>query len=312
MWEFIFSENFLIWSIAYSIPLIFAAFSALISRKAGILSINIEGSMTVAAVTGALVSHFTSSWALGLLSGILASILTMMLLAVAALNLKTDAFLTGIALNTMASGLAVLILYLAIGDKGTSANYPSVRIPDWEFPGLVKIPGIGKAFFGQNMLFYLGLACLLFIWFLLGHTKLGLDIKAVGFNPEAAASVGIRVSLTRYKALALAGLFAGLGGCYLSMANLSFFSAGMVSGRGFIGIAAEAMGNGNPFLTLLFAYLFGAVDYFSVGAQTVLKIPYQLLNTLPYVMTIIALAIYAGIEKINREKKVRPQKHESA
>jgi ABC-type uncharacterized transport system permease subunit len=103
----------------------------------------------------------------------------------------------------------------------------------------------------------------------------------------------------------LAGLFAGFGGCYLSMANLSFFSAGMVSGRGFIGIAAEAMGGGNPFLSLLFAYLFGAVDYFSVGAQTVLNIPYQLLNTLPYVMTIIALGIYAAIEKARNKKKAR-------
>jgi ABC-type uncharacterized transport system permease subunit len=305
MWQFIFSENFLIWSIAYSIPLIFASFAALISRKAGTLSINIEGSMTVAAVTGALVSHFSNSWAVGLLVGILASIATMMLLSVASLNLKTDAFLTGIALNTMASGLAVLILYLAIGDKGTSANYPSATIPDLKFPGLVDIPGIGKAFFGQNLLFYIGLLCLVLVWFILEHTKLGIDIKSVGFNPEAATSVGISVIKTRYKALALAGLFAGFGGCYLSMANLSFFSAGMVSGRGFIGIAAEAMGGGNPFLSLLFAYLFGAVDYFSVGAQTVLNIPYQLLNTLPYVMTIIALGIYAAIEKARNKKKAR-------
>jgi general nucleoside transport system permease protein len=309
MFDFIFSENFLVYSIAYSIPIFFAAFAALISRKSGTLSINIEGSMTVAAVVGALVSHFSQSWPLGLAAGIVASIATMMILAFASMNLKTDTFLTGISLNTMASGLAVLILYLSTGEKGTSANFPSATIPDIFIPGLSQIPFIGKALFGQNILFYLGLICLFAIWFILEKTKLGIDIKAVGFNPEAAASVGISVIKTRYKSLALAGLFAGFGGCFLSMANLSFFSAGMVAGRGFIGIAAEAMGGGNPFLALLFSYLFGAVDYFAVGAQTVLNIPYQLLNTLPYAMTMIALVIYAVIQNRKDQKKGRI-KHE--
>ncbi len=307
MWNFIFSETFLVNSLAYAIPIIFAAFAALISNKSGELSINIEGSMTVSAVVGGLVSHFTSSWALGLLCGLVASVILMLILSFASLNLKTDPFLTGIALNTMASGLAVLILYLTTGDKGTSANFPSKLIPDLFIPGSSEIPVIGKAFFGQNLLFYIGILCLVALWFILKHTKLGTDIKAVGFNPQAASSVGISVAKTRYKALILCGLFAGFGGCYLSMANLSFFSAGMVSGRGFIGIAAEAMGGGNPFLAMLFAYIFGAADYFALGAQTVLNIPYQFLNIIPYGLTVVALIIYAVIEKTKKGRT----KHES-
>jgi len=300
--SFFFSENFLIQSIAYAIPLIFAALAALISNKAGILSINIEGSMSVAAVVGALVSHFSNSWIAGLLAGCLASIAMMMILAFASSTLKTDPFLTGIALNTMASGLAVLCLSLCTGNKGSSAEYPSVLVPNLHIPFVSDLPVIGKAFFGQNYLFYLGLVSLLIVWLVLEKTKLGASIKGAGFNALAERSVGISVTKTRYFALAFAGLFAGLGGCYLSMASLSFFSTGMVAGRGFIGIAAEAMGADNPFLSVLFAYIFGAVDYFAVGAQTVLSVPYELLNTLPYAMTIVALVIYSLVH-FSREKK---------
>ena len=106
---------------------------------------------------------------------------------------------------------------------------------------------------------------------------------------------------TRAIALMLCGMMSGLGGAYLSMASLGYFSAGMVSGRGFIGIAAEAMGAGMPIRTTLFALLFGAVDYFAVGGQTVLSFPYELLNTLPYLMTLLALTLYAAAH--NKRKR---------
>src|SRR5574344_2674073 len=277
MFKFIFSSDFLYSSIAYAIPLIFAAFAALISKKVGLLSINIEGSMSMAAVTGALLSHFTNSWFVGLLGGVIASILMMMILCAASMVLKTDPFLTGIALNTMATGLAVLILFLVTGDKGTSANFPSAVVPSLYIPFISDIPFIGLVLFSQNLLFYIAIICLVLLWVLLTKTKLGSNIKAVGLYSEAAETCGINIKRTKYLALIIAGLFAGLGGCYLSMGNLSFFSTGMIAGRGFIGIAAEAMANGNPFLAVLFAFLFGMVDYFAVGAQTIINIPYQLL-----------------------------------
>ena len=297
MISFIFSENFLTSSISYALPIIFAAFAALISNKANIVSINIEGSMSVAALSGALVSYYTQSWAIGLLAAIAAGVGMSLLLALSAIKLKTDTFLFGLALNTFASGLCVLVLYLVLGVKGDSSMTPSVLIPQVKIPLLSEIPVIGPSLFAQNLLFYVAVISLFALMFLLYRTRLGTKIRATGYNPEATASVGIKTGRVQTVSLVFCGVFCGLGGAYLSMANLGYFSAGMVSGRGFIGIAAEAMGAGKPVLTMLFSLLFGAVDYFAVGGQTVMSAPYELLNTLPYIMTLAALLIYSLAKK---------------
>lgn len=302
---FIFSQNFLISSTTFAIPIIFASFAALISNKAGIVNLNIEGSMSVAAVCGTLVGHFTSSVLLGVLSAVVVGISMSMFLAFSALRLGTDSFLSGIALNTLASGLSVYILYSVLGVKGDSSAAASAVIPSLGIPFLKDIPVVGPLLFDQNMMFYVAVACAFGLSFLLDRTVLGTRIKATGYNPAAAVSVGIDINGTKTVALVFCGAFAGLGGAFLSMGYLSYFSNGMVAGRGFIGIAAEAMGRGNPWSTAFFAFLFGAVDYFSVGAQTVLSIPYELLNTLPYLMTIVALVIYAVLSKEKQGRGLR-------
>ena len=297
MLDWIFSESFLVNVIAYAIPIIFASYASLISNKAGISAINIEGAMSVAAVTGALVSHFANSWAIGLICAMSAGILMMMLLALSALKLKADSFLSGIALNTFATGACLLIVKGVLEGRTDSSTAPSVLVPNVNIPFLKDIPVIGKAIFSQNLLFFIMLAVLALLIVLLNCTRLGVQIKTAGYHPEAGESVGVSIKRTRVIALIICGAMAGLGGAYLSMANLGYFSAGMVSGRGFIGIAAEAMGAGMPVKTTLFALLFGAVDYFAVGGQTVLSFPYELLNTLPYLMTLLALTIYAAAHK---------------
>ena len=303
MMSFIFSEDFLVSSVTFALPIVFAAFAALISNRAGIVNINIEGAMSVAAVCGTLVSHFTNSWLLGLLAAVAAGVAMSMILAFAALRLRTDSFLSGIALNTLASGLAVYILYAVLGVKGDSSAAAAVAIPKLSIPVLRDIPVLGRLLFDQSLLFWLAILAAFFLVWLLNRTKLGTQIKATGFNPQAAESVGIDTKAVKTKALVFCGIFAGLGGAYLSMSYLQYFSAGMVAGRGFIGIAAEAMGLGSPWRTALFSFLFGAVDYFSVGAQTVLELPYELLNTLPYLMTLAALGIYAVAVKRKEKKK---------
>lgn len=297
MLDWILSESFLVNVIAYAIPIIFASYASLISNKAGISAINIEGAMSVAAVTGALVSHFANSWVIGLVCAMSAGILMMMLLALSALKLKADSFLSGIALNTFATGACLLIVKGVLDGRTDSSTAPSVLVPGVNIPLLSEIPVIGKAIFSQNLLFFIMLAVLALLILLLNCTRLGVQIKTAGYHPEAGESVGVSVKRTRVIALIICGAMAGLGGAYLSMANLGYFSAGMVSGRGFIGIAAEAMGAGMPVKTTLFALLFGAVDYFAVGGQTVLSFPYELLNTLPYLMTLLALTIYAAAHK---------------
>lgn len=302
MLDWILSESFLVNVIAYAIPIIFAAYASLISNKAGISAINIEGAMSVAAVTGALVSHFANSWVIGLICAMSAGILMMLILALAALKLKADSFLSGIALNTFATGACLLIVKGVLDGRTDSSTAPSVLVPNVNIPLLSDIPVIGKAIFSQNLLFYIMLIVLALLILLLNCTRLGVQIKTAGYHSEAGESVGVSTRRTRVIALIICGAMAGLGGAYLSMANLGYFSAGMVSGRGFIGIAAEAMGAGMPIKTTLFAFLFGAVDYFAVGGQTVLSFPYELLNTLPYLMTLLALTLYAVAHKKKKGK----------
>ena len=299
MFNFIFSESFISSSIIFAMPIIYAALAALISNKAGILNINIEGSMSVAALVGALVSHYSEHWFIGLLAAVAAGIMMSLILSYCSIYLKTDSTLAGVALNTLATGSCILILYIFLGVKGDSSQAPSTVVPDITIPFLSDIPVLGLLF-RQNLMAYIAILSLMFISFLLTKTRLGMRIRVAGYNPAAARAAGISVNKYRVYALLFCGAFAGLGGAFLSMVYLSYFSVGMVAGKGFIGLAAEAMGDGIPIFTVLFAFLFGAVDYFSIGAQSVLGIPYQLLNTLPYLMAMLSLVIYSVK---NRNKK---------
>ena len=293
MIKFIFSQEFLISTILFTMPILFASMAALVSNKAGILNINIEGTMSVAALVGSLVSFYTKSWLLGVILSIITGIIMALLLSFATFKLQTDHILAGIALNTFATGLSILILYLVLGVKGDSSLAPSVVIPNLTIPLLSKIPFLGPILFSQNILVYIGILLVYILWWLMNRTKLGLRIRAVGENPVACSSVGINVNQIKMISLFISGVFCGFGGAFLSMVYLSYFSVGMVGGRGFIGLAAEAIGAGNPISTALFSLLFGMVDYFAIGAQSVLSIPYELLNTLPYLMTVLALIIYS-------------------
>jgi simple sugar transport system permease protein len=299
----LFSEEFFYTSIQLTIPILFAALAALISNKAGILNINIEGSMSVSALIGALISFFTQSYIWGILGGIGTGILMGILLSICTHKLKTSSVLTGVALNIFATGFVVFLMYSILGTKGDTTSAPSYAIPYIKIPYLKDIPIIG-VLFEQNLLFYIAIISVISISTFLNKTKMGLLIKAVGYNPIAAKSVGISIEKIQLIALIIAGVFAGLGGVFLSMSYLSTYNSGMIAGRGFIGLAAEAMGAGQPLLTMIFAFIFGIVSAFAINAQTALNIPYELLNTLPYLMTILALVIYS-ISKLKKQKNSR-------
>jgi len=303
IFEMLFSEEFFYTSIQLTIPILFAALAALISNKAGILNINIEGSMSVSALIGALISFFTQSYIWGILGGIGTGILMGILLSICTHKLKTSSVLTGVALNIFATGFVVFLMYSILGTKGDTTSAPSYAIPYIKIPYLKDIPIIG-VLFEQNLLFYIAIISVISISTFLNKTKMGLLIKAVGYNPIAAKSVGISVEKTQLIALIIAGVFAGLGGVFLSMSYLSTYNSGMIAGRGFIGLAAEAMGAGQPLLTMIFAFIFGIVSAFAINALTALNIPYELLNTLPYLMTILALVIYS-ISKLKKQKNSR-------
>jgi len=296
--DLIISTDFLFSIIRVSTPLVFAALGALISDRAGIVNIGLEGIMLTSALGGVLGSAFSQSAGVGLLIAVCTGIFFSIILAWFTLKLKTHIILGGIALNLFASGGTIFVLYLVTGDKGTSASLASKVLPDITIPLLSKIPLLGEVISGHNLLTYVCLLSVVGVWYLMKHTSLGTWIRAVGENHHAAESVGINVYKIRFISLILSGLFASLGGAFLSMGYVSWFSRNMTAGRGWIALAAEAMGGGLVLRTTVTAMLFGAADAISNTLQTI-NLPSELVKTLPYWGTIIGLIIYA----INKKRK---------
>jgi simple sugar transport system permease protein len=285
-------------------PILFAALGALISNRAGIINIGMEGIMLVSALAGVIVSAYTHSAWVGLLGAVLSGTLIAGILAFFTLKFKTHIILGGVAINMFASGGTVFILYLLSGDKGSSTSLASKVLPSLQIPLLKDIPVLGPILSGHHILTYFSILSVFVVYYLLNRTPLGLRIRSVGENPHAAQSVGVNVIKIQYTALLLSGFFASLGGAYMSMGYLSLFTRDMVAGRGWIAIAAESMGRSTTVGTALTSLLFGAADALSNALQ-VLKIPAELIATLPYVATVIGLIIYAVSETRKKNKKLK-------
>jgi len=286
-----------------STPILFAALGALISDRAGVINIALEGIMLISALTGVVFSAISGSAFLGLFMALLFGGLVAFSLGYVSLKLKSDIILAGIAINLIASGGTVFVLYLLTGDKGISTSLASKLLPKIDIPILKSIPVLGPILSGHNILTYFAFISVFLVWFLLYRTPLGLRIRAVGENEHAVDSVGISVINTRYIALIISGIMAGFGGAYMSMGYVSWFSRDMTAGRGFIALAAESMGGATPLGSMLSSLLFGFFDALSNSLQ-LLKIPYEFVSMLPYAATVVGLVIYT-IQKTKRIRRMR-------
>ena len=288
----IFSTSFGFSVLRVTTPIIFAAMAALITNKAGVMNIALEAIMLFGAFFGTVVSAWTQNAFFGVLAAIGAGIILSMLMAFFAFRMKADLILTGIALNTFASGSTVFLMYMVCNDKASTSGLPSCNVPSIDLPFIKSIPVIGEMISGHNLLTYLAFFSVIVVWILIYKTPLGLRIRAVGENAHAAESVGIKVMNVQFIALFLSGIFAGLGGAFMSMGYLSFFSRDMIAGRGFIALAAQNMGGAAPLGTLIASIIFGIADALSNMLQT-LNVPAELVQMQPYLLTIIGLVIYA-------------------
>lgn len=288
----IFSTSFGFSVLRVTTPIIFAAMAALITNKAGVMNIALEAIMLFGAFFGTVVSAWTQNAFFGVLAAIGAGIILSMLMAFFAFRMKADLILTGIALNTFASGSTVFLMYMVCNDKASTSGLPSCNVPSIDLPLIKSIPVIGEMISGHNLLTYLAFFSVIVVWILIYKTPLGLRIRAVGENAHAAESVGIKVMNVQFIALFLSGIFAGLGGAFMSMGYLSFFSRDMIAGRGFIALAAQNMGGAAPLGTLIASIIFGITDALSNMLQT-LNVPAELVQMQPYLLTIIGLVIYA-------------------
>lgn len=273
-------------------PILFAAMGMVVANTAGTPNIALEGIMLIAAFMGMMGSAVTGSAWIGLLAAVLAGILAAGILAFFTLYYRTNVILGGIAINSLASGGTVFALYLFCHDKGTSASVSSGVLPQVQLPLLRSIPVLGEILSGHNILTYVSILSVAAVWLMLRKTPLGFHIRAVGEDEHAAESVGIHVGRVKAIALLISGLLAGLGGAFMSMGYVSWFSRDMVAGRGWIAIAAEAMGRSSPIATAMTSLLFGAADAFS-NAAGVLGWPSDLVRTIPYCATLLGLVLFS-------------------
>jgi general nucleoside transport system permease protein len=287
----IFSALFIASVIRISTPLILPALGGLISELAGSINIALEGIMLAAAFTGVIVSAYTRNIWLGVLAGMLAGTFIALLLAYFHLILKTNIILAGIAINILCTGGTIFLLYIFTGDKGNSSTLASGMVPNVHIPLIKEIPYLGTILSGHSIFTYLAFLLTFLVAVFLYRTPLGAHLRAVGENPEAAASVGINVIRTRFIAIGMSGLLASLGGLNLSMAYLTLFQRDMTAGRGFIALAAVYLGGRRPWGTLLAAIIFGFADALSNQLGS-LRVPPQLVQMIPYVATIVALVAY--------------------
>jgi len=297
----IFSWDFIAAGIRVTTPILLAALGALIAESAGTPNIALEGIMLMSAFTGVVVSGFTQSLFLAIIAGIAVGIAMASALAYFALKLKTNIILAAIALNIFASGGTIFFLSMLTGDKGSSASVNSLIIPNIDIPFIKDIPVLGDIVSGHHAITYVAIILIFVVQYFLYKTPLGLRIRAVGENPHAADSVGISVIKTKFIALLISGFLASLGGLFLSMGYVSWFARDMTAGRGWIALAAQALGGFNAFGVAAGSFLFGFTEAASYSLQF-FNIPYELTQSLPFAITIIVLGFYAW-RKLKTMKK---------
>jgi ABC-type uncharacterized transport system permease subunit len=298
----ILSWDFVASGIRVTTPILLAALGALVAELAGTPNIALEGTMLFSAFVGVIISGFTQSLWLSVLGALLTGIIMSSILAYFSLKLKTDIIMAAIALNIFASGGTIYALYLLTGDKGSSASLKSLVLPNVDIPILKDIPVLGDILSGHHILTYIAIILVFLVQYMLYKTPLGLRIRSVGESPDAARSVGISVFKTQYIALIISGMLASIGGIFLSMGYVSWFARVMTSGRGFIALAAQALGGTSAYGVALGSLLFGFSEALSFSLQF-LNIPYEVTQSMPFIITVGALAFYAWNKSKNKKNR---------
>lgn len=302
MWKAILSPDFFGAILRAATPILFATLAAAIAAKSGITNMALEGIMLFSALFGVIFSSLTNSAWLGLVITIAIGGLIGLVLAFFVLNLKTDEILAAIAINLTATGGTVLILVAFSGDRGVSSSIRSVSAPNITIPLIEKIPFIGDVLSGQNVLTWLALLAVLLLHLFLYKTPLGLSIRAVGENKDAAESVGISSRKVQYIALIISGALAAMGGFYLSGGYMNMFTKDMSGGRGFIALAAASMGGNTPVGGFLVSLLFGVAQALANIMQLTSLMPYEIILMVPYLTTLIGLGVYYYAQKKKKER----------
>ena len=280
-------------AVLLSVPITMGAFTGILCERSGVINIAIEGMMLMAAMVGALMGSVTHSAWLGMLFGVTSALILAALHAVLSIKYKINQIISGTVINIFSTGMTSFLSqkFLQVHQE---LNNPAM-FPRLAIPGLSEIPFIGPIFFNTNTYVYLMFALLIIIQVALFSTRWGLRTRSVGEHPKAADTLGINVIKTRYMAVLLGGVVAGLAGTFFTLGSVGRFDEGMTAGKGFIGLAAMIFGNYSPIGAFGAGLLFGFAD--SLGSKLSLlgsSIPSTLMGTAPYLITMIVLAGFVG------------------
>lgn len=271
------SLSFVAQVLRIAVPYALAAWGGNLSERSGVINIALEGKLLVGALAAAMGAHASGSVAVGLLSGCAGGALVALLYGLVVIRFRGDQIVAGVAINLLALGLTRYVLRLAYNSSSSSPETPGFS------SGLLA-----------NPVFWMVCAVGALVWFVLARTPTGLRIRAAGEHPGALATAGVSVSRVRWRAVIAAGVLAGLGGAWLAMSN-NGFSDNMSGGRGYIALAAVIMGKWEPVWAAAACVLFAFAEALQLQLQTAgIGVPGELVQTLPWVLTIIALAGFIG------------------
>lgn len=283
--------------IRLSTPLILAALGGLFSERSGVVNIALEGIMIFGAFSGAVVAFETQNPWLGVIAAMMVGGLIAHIHGIASIRYQADQIVSGTAINLLAIGVPAVISNALYNSTTVTPNIP-LMLPIVEIPLISEIPYLGILLGKYSIIVFFAFAMVPFSWFVLYKTSFGLRLRAVGENPEAADTAGINVYLMRYYGVWISGLFAGLGGAFLSIAHGSSYVRDISAGRGFIALAALIFGRYQPKLLFLGCLMFGIADAFQIRVQGVIPIPTQFVQMFPYILTMVVLAGLIGKSQV--------------
>lgn len=278
-------------TLSLTVPLALPALGGTFSERTGVVNISMEGIMLIGAFFGVAFSYWTNNPWIGLLCAIIMGGVVSAVFAWAAIHLAADQVVLGMAINIFAGGITAYLLDSVFGFNGTPVKTPS--LPTLHIPGLENVPFIGAILSGQSVLMYLMIILVVVSHWFLFHTRLGLQMRSVGENPLAADTAGLNVWRLRYTGVIIGGVLSAIGGAYLSIGILNSFDVNMTNGRGYIALAAMIFGKWTPFGAFGAALLFGFASALQIALQGS-HVPTNLLQMLPYALTIIALTGIVG------------------
>ena len=304
-----FITNLIFASVRMATPLIFISLAELYSQRAGLTNIGLEGLATIGSLTGFMVSLMTGSPLAGVLAGMGAGVAVNMIFAVATITLCAEQIVYGMAINIFAPALAAFIYRVYFG---SGSELVQVQLMSTLAGTLGITPGnfLTRLLLDQTMMVYLAYALVLFTAVFFNRTKAGLNFKAVGEYPKAAATLGINVIGVKYAASIICGALAGMGGAYLTTCYTSTYVDGNVAGRGFIALAAVIFGRWSAGGVLLACLFFGFCDALQIRLQVAsYGLPYQFFQMIPYVATVAVLAVI-GMKKAGPKSCGKPYRKE--